>query len=88
MQPNILKLARFIERHGGTVIFMIGVVILLFSAWVFYFYGWRAVNLTPEPIFQIVELKQDKLEKVLSDLKDRQAKSRDVELPPVGNIFR
>ncbi|MDP3764640.1 MAG: hypothetical protein Q8Q95_03400 [bacterium] len=89
MNKNII-LARFIEKNGLKIVFILTSLIALLVGLVFYFYAWQTMTIASDATSAATGLRQALLETVVKDLDIRAEKLDGLNRNQLNirNIFR
>lgn len=68
---DIFAKAKFIEKRGLEIVVALAGALVLFSAWVFYFYAWRAVGVVENSGVTGIDVRERVLDEVAQDLQNR-----------------
>jgi hypothetical protein len=87
---NNLNVAKFIQQDGLKTAIIVAVVVLVFSFWIFYSYGFGSISLVSDLQFNSPTLKEGLVNNVLSDLNSRESNLAKLKQTPisVSDIFR
>lgn len=75
---NTLLTAKFIEKNGLRIVFLLALAIAGLVGLVFYFYAWQTITVASDSISTSTNIKQTLLETVVKDLDTRANKLDDL----------
>ena len=87
---NNINVAKFIQHNGLKTAIIVAVVVLVFSFWIFYSYGFGSISLVSDLQSNSPALKEGLVNNVLSDLDSREAGLTKLKQTPLNasDIFR
>lgn len=84
----IKNLLRALENHLGLVILMIFVIMILYAAFVFYGFVYKAITAPPEISFEKIEIKKAIFEEALEQLDARKQNASEIMKKEYVDIFK
>lgn len=75
---NTLSTAKFIEKNGLRIVFLLALVMAGLVGLVFYFYAWQTITIASDSTSTPTNIKQTLLETIVKDLDTRANKLDDL----------
>ena len=82
------KLLKLLEGHLALIVLAIFVIVILYAAFIFYNYAYKAVVASPQAFYKEVKLKKAVFERIMEDLESREENISEAMGKEYPDIFR